>query len=126
MDKRITVYGTGNIGVTVNGIKILLSVNSAEQASVAAALAEAIAALGPEGIKPVEPRIVPAREDAPIKPRKRFDVGQSVWCTVSAIRGWKTVTEVNPKDGRIKIDGGRSWCPLHNFEIAQPEWQRAS
>lgn len=126
MDKRITVYGTGNIGVTVNGIKILLSVNSVEQSSVAAALAEAIAAIGPEGIKPVEPSIVPASEDASIKSCKRFKVGQSVWCTVSAIRGWKTVTEVNPKDGRIKIDGGRVWCPLHNFEVAQPEWQRAS
>jgi len=126
MDKRITVYGTGNIGVTVNVIKVLLSVNSAEQASVATALAQAIAALGPEGIKPVEPCIVSPREEAPIKPRKRFEVGQSVWCTVSAIRGWKTVTEVNPKDGRIKIDGGRVWCPLHNFEFAQPEWQRAS
>lgn len=126
MDKRITVYGTGNIGVTVNGIKVMLSVDSAEQATVANALAEAIAALGPEGIRPVERRVMVPREDVNVAPPKRFEVGQTVWCTVSAVRGWKTVTEVNPKDGRIKIDGGRVWCPLHNFEVEQPEWQRAS
>jgi hypothetical protein len=124
MIDRITKYVTGNLGIVVNGVRVLLTV-SAEQADTAAALAEAIAAIGPEGIEPIaKPAPTPAVRERP-KAAKRFDVGQDVWCTVTAIRGWKTVTAVHA-DGRIKIDGGRVWCPLHNFEAAPPAWQRSA
>ena len=121
---RVTKYGTGNLGVVVNGIRILLTVAD-DQAETAAKLAEAIAALGPEGIASVTPQTPTATPERPAAPPKRFAVGQPVWCTVSAIRGWMTVTAVHA-DGRIKVNGGRVWCPLHNFEAERPSWQAAS
>ena len=39
------------------------------------------------GVKPVERPSVAPQVEAPVKPTKRFEVGQSVWCTVSAISG---------------------------------------
>jgi hypothetical protein len=122
MNARITRYGSGNLGLVVNGIRILLTVSDG-QAEAAAALAESIAALGPEGIAKVELPVAPAPPQWPAPERRQFSLGQSVWCTVHAVKGWRTVTAINPKDGRIKIDGGRVWCPLHNFEVEQPSWQ---
>lgn len=126
LNPRIVRYGTGNLGITVNGIKVLLTVDGEGQCQAAEALATAIVALGPEGGRQVERRPAPASvAESQVVRRKRFVVGQRVWCTVYACRGWKTVTEVH-KDGRIKIDGGRVWCPLHNFEENCPSWQVGS
>lgn len=122
---RIVRYGTGNLGITVNGIKVLLTVHDDEQREAAELLATAIAGLGPEGVKAIAPSQATAVVERQVVRVKRFTVGQRVWCTVHAVRGWKTVTEVH-KDGRIKIDGGRVWCPLHNFEDRCPSWQTES
>lgn len=122
LNTRIVRYGTGNLGITVNGIRVLLTVSGDEQSQTAEALATAIAALGPEGVPAIVLPEAPVAVERPAPRAKRFVVGQRVWCTVHAVRGWKTVIDVH-KDGRIKIDGCRSWCPLHNFEEAPPAWQ---
>lgn len=44
-----------------------------------------------------------------------FEVGEIVYCRVTALRGQRnTITEVN--GNRIKIIGYRTWCPAHNFQ----------
>jgi hypothetical protein len=46
-------------------------------------------------------------------------IGAKVYCTVTACRGWYTVTAVRPRDGYIKITGCNSWCPPHNFRLTE-------
>lgn len=124
MSERITRYSTGNLGMTVNGIRILLTV-SADQEDAARLLADAIVAIGPEAIPATDQPLTPTEKPEPKRTTKRFVVGQSVWCNVTAIRKWMIVTAVHA-DGRIKVDGGRSWCPLHNFNESVPDWQKGN
>lgn len=53
------------------------------------------------------------------------EVGDRVFCTVSACRGWSTVTAVKGarRDLRIKTDAaGRTWGYAHNFTFCPPAW----
>lgn len=53
------------------------------------------------------------------------EVGDRVFCTVSACRGWSTVTEVKGirRELRIKTEAsGRTWGYAHNFTFCPPEW----
>ena len=44
-----------------------------------------------------------------------LQIGDKVYCTVFAVRGWYRVTAIRPRDGYIKIDGFNTWNPPHNF-----------
>ncbi|HYV51740.1 MAG TPA: hypothetical protein VE971_00465 [Candidatus Eisenbacteria bacterium] len=41
--------------------------------------------------------------------------GDKVYCTVTTIKGWYTVTDIRIRDGYIKISGYNTWNPPHNF-----------
>ena len=41
--------------------------------------------------------------------------GDKVYCTVTTIKGWYTVTDIRIRDGYIKISGYNPWNPPHNF-----------
>lgn len=117
--------GSRSFGVHVHGLAVLVTAPEGEH-DVGAALASAIAGLGPEGISPVAPE-TPAKPtsakpvskyEARCAARAAFSVGQRVWCNVNGSKGWTTITEVGTgrNKGRIKIQGERSWCPAHNFD----------
>ena len=46
---------------------------------------------------------------------RRLAPGTLVYCTVRAVRGWYRLVAVRPRDGYIRIEGYRPWCPPHNF-----------
>lgn len=56
---------------------------------------------------------------------RMVQVGDRVYCTVHACRGWMTVTAVryDHRHVDVKTDSfGRSWGYGHNFTFAPPEW----
>lgn len=48
-------------------------------------------------------------------------IGTVVYCTVT--RTVHTVQEVRQRDGYIKIDGFRGWCPPFNFRLLDSNQQ---
>lgn len=44
-------------------------------------------------------------------------LGTKVYCTVSAVQGWYTITAIRPRDGYIKVSGFNTWNPPHNFSL---------
>lgn len=55
---------------------------------------------------------------------KNLAVGDKVFCTVSAIRQWMTVTEIKGKGSnlRIKTNGFSGWGYGHNFTKNPAAW----
>ena len=124
MSDRITRYmqragGGRNVGLTVNGVKVMVEPSNEGEQAAAEALAERIAALGPaDGPVPAEaPRAAPA-EPLAVEP---FRVGEGVWCKVRGAEGWSTVMEVRfvRSFQQIRISGYGSWCPAYNFTREQ-------
>lgn len=55
------------------------------------------------------------------------EIGDRVYCTVSACRGWSIVTAVKGagRDVRLKTDAtGRTWGYPHNFTYCPPTWMK--
>jgi hypothetical protein len=83
---------------------------------------------------PAEPPKPPEKQNPLIPVDLRFDtpypsVGERIYCTVSACKGWMAITEVKGHgDGlRIKTDVfGRSWGYGHNFTRKPPDWMLKS
>lgn len=116
--------GARSFGITVNGLRVLVTADEGQH-DAGAALASAIAALGPKTIAPETGAPAPTMptEPAIVAPKRReFRVGQRIWCNVHASRGFVTVTEVGSdrRRGYIKISGYRAWCPTHNFDEQAP------
>jgi hypothetical protein len=63
-------------------------------------------------------------EPSDIRADKTLAVGDKVFCTVSAIRQWMTVTEIKGKGSnlRIKTNGFNGWGYGHNFTKTPPAW----
>lgn len=61
-------------------------------------------------------------EPSDIRSDKGLKVGDKVFCTVTAIRQWMTVTEIKGKgsDLRIKTNGFNGWGYGHNFTKNPP------
>jgi hypothetical protein len=55
---------------------------------------------------------------------KPVEIGERVFCTVTAIRCWMTVTEVKGKGSklRIKTDAFSGWGYGHNFTREPADW----
>lgn len=51
------------------------------------------------------------------KETRALKVGDAVYCTVDAVRGWYHVTAIRERDGYIKITGFNTWNPPHNFTL---------
>jgi hypothetical protein len=140
MSNRVTTYaqlptGARCLGLTVNGIRVLLTPENEAQQPDTEALAVAISALGPE-LAP----LVPEPEPMPVIPTKstfvpaeKFTSGQRVWCKVHGAEGYYIVTQVGDgrNHGRIKVSGElikrageRMWCPAGNFSAKGPEWSK--
>ena len=118
--KRITRFmknpdGGRALSLYLHGVLISIRPFSEEQQTQANAIAEQIAALGPEGLAIVEPPPLPPETTAPAV-RRRWAVGEIVWCTVTGAPGLHKVLAVRPSDGYVKVDGVRSWCPPYNFK----------
>lgn len=117
---RVTAYaiqsdGTRSYGLTVRGIRVLVTADE-DRSAEGLALAEAIAELGPENAPVGEPAAEPEKEEQRASTRE-FRAGERVYCTVHGSEGECTVVEVGAgrNRGRIKIRGYRPWCPAHNF-----------
>ena len=117
---RFAETSTGRaVGLSVNGIRVLVTPDGREQQDAADALAAAIANLGPAAAPPAPPQptvVEPLPERSPIP--EPFRVGERVWCHVVGARRYYDVVEVGAgrNHGRIKISGERAWCPASNFE----------
>ncbi len=121
---RITRYmqtasGGHRLSLTVRGIRVTVEPGDDAQQAAVEALAVAIAALGPADAAPSTALPPPVATDVIPAPAasKPFAVGERVFCRVSGVRAWCTVTEVGTgrNHGRIKITGERAWCPVGNF-----------
>ena len=57
--------------------------------------------------------------------KKPFEVGERVFCTVTAIRGWCHVVAVKGpwNDQRIKTDIHNGWGYAHNFTRTPAAWE---
>lgn len=49
------------------------------------------------------------------KDTRALAIGTEVYCTVT--RTFHRIQEVRQRDGYIKIDGFRAWCPPYNFRL---------
>ena len=121
MTDRVSAYmirqnGSRAFGLRLRGIDVLITADEGQHDE-ARALAEQIAAMGPEQI--TEPPAPPPRVESP-EPRRRpaFVVGQRVRCNVHGAEGECTIVEVGEgrHRGRVKITGSRAWCPAGNFD----------
>jgi hypothetical protein len=48
-------------------------------------------------------------------------IGTMVYCTVYNVQGWYALTAVRPRDGYIRIEGYRPWCPPYNFSLTDTQ-----
>lgn len=118
--------GARRLGLSVRGIRVVVEPRGGDEQDAADALAEQIAALGPEDGE----RRAPAPPPAPMPPalvaprpaKAPFVVGERIYCTVHGAEGFCTVTEVGTgrNRGRIKITSERGWCPEFNFDHERP------
>ena len=118
-----TATGAQCLGLSVRGVRVLLTPADSDGQAAAETLALAIAALGPEvADPPPSAQTIPIAAPAPVARGRRYEVGDRVWCTVRGAEGWCTVTEVGVgrNQGRIKITGERMWCPASNFRPDAP------
>ena len=77
-------------------------------------------------VHPMESEMGPSEhyEPSDIRSDKALAVGDKVFCTVSAIRQWMTVTEIKGKGSnlRIKTNGFHGWGYGHNFTKNPPAY----
>lgn len=120
---RVSAYmirqdGSRAFSLRLRGMAVLITADEGQHDE-ARALAEQIAAMGPEKI-PEPPAATPrvAIATAPRSPRPAFVVGQRVRCNVHGAAGECTIVEVGEgrNRGRVKITGERMWCPAGNFD----------
>lgn len=52
---------------------------------------------------------------------RKLSPGTRIWCTVRQCAGWYTVTEVRHRDGYIRVEGFRPFCPPCNFNLKGPQ-----
>jgi len=124
MTDRVSTYmiganGSRNFGVTLRGLKVLITADEGQHDE-ARALAEQIAAMGPAEVS-APPVVVPQTMEPPEPARRErpaFSVGQRVRCNVHGAEGECTIVEVGSgrNRGRVKITGERMWCPSGNFD----------
>jgi hypothetical protein len=113
------------LGITVRGVRVLVTPPTGDDQDEAEAVAAAIAAIGPEQVVKLE-QLQPEMPPAPLVPprnhARNFKVGQRVWCNVHNCEGWHTVTEVGTgrHSSRIKVASWRTWCPSINFDETAP------
>lgn len=125
MTERITRYMENGAGgrtfeLRLNGVRVCVVADFKDQVSQAEANAQLIADLGPENLPSTPTRQVSyvppvTATDKPVT-RKRWTVGDRVRCNVFGAQADHTVLDVRPRDGYIKINGSRSWCPPYNFD----------
>jgi hypothetical protein len=71
------------------------------------------------------PKVTPGSYLSLREDPRMVQVGDKVFCTVTAIRGWMTVTAVryDHRHVDIKTDSfGRGWGYGHNFTFNPPAW----
>lgn len=51
---------------------------------------------------------------------RKLQPGTRVYCTVRQCAGWCTLVEVRQRDGYIRIQGYKPFCPPHNFTLTAP------
>jgi len=125
---RVTAYaiqadGSRSFGLTVNGIKILLTAAEGQHDAgheLANKIARTFIPAARTTDRAETPK--PVAETPAYKPKRRdFVVGQRVWCNVHGAQGECTITAIGDgrNAGRVKITNERGWCHIGNFDALE-------